>query len=587
MKKAKKGKQPPRRKDRPKRKETPRAAAPAPRAETASQDIGGAFGSAFDFTQPAEDTAGLVARAREQLRQGRAREALSLCKRALAAEPADAQALNLAGVAAFQAGLTEEALEMLNTALAFAPENAEMRTNLGNVLAAMGRLDEAAQAYDDAIRSDPHYPEAHFNAAILHESAGRPAQALAAYDKTIEIAPVHVAARQGRGNALKALQRLEEARAAYEDALKREPGLPGARTNLAAVLQELGDFAGAAEQCRLALESAPELTEARYNLGIALQETGEHEAAIDAYEQVLAAEPQHAAAALNIAYGLQQLGRPDEAAAAYERTLAIDPGFAKAHVNLADLRLQQGDPRAAVAACDAFLGNRPGSTDLLAMKAVALADLGAQEAARGLVDFDRFLRPVHIAAPPEYGDLDAFNAALAEHVLAHPTLTFAPQSHATREGRHSGELLTEPKGPIAALETAILEAAEAYRAEMGRDPDHPFLAAPPEKLKLSIWGVVMQAAGHQIPHIHPAAWLSGVYYAKVPDVVAETDDARAGWIEFGRPPAHFHNRAEPPVRSVKPEPGMMVLFPSYFYHHTVPFEAEGTRLSIAFDLMPA
>ena len=27
--------------------------------------------------------------------------------------------------------------------------------------------------------------------------------------------------------------------------------------------------------------------------------------------------------------------------------------------------------------------------------------------------------------------------------------------------------------------------------------------------------------------------------------------------------------------------------PSYFYHHTVPFEADGTRISIAFDLMPA
>ncbi len=30
----------------------------------------------------------------------------------------------------------------------------------------------------------------------------------------------------------------------------------------------------------------------------------------------------------------------------------------------------------------------------------------------------------------------------------------------------------------------------------------------------------------------------------------------------------------------------MFLFPSYFYHRTVPFENEQNRISIAFDIMP-
>jgi hypothetical protein len=30
----------------------------------------------------------------------------------------------------------------------------------------------------------------------------------------------------------------------------------------------------------------------------------------------------------------------------------------------------------------------------------------------------------------------------------------------------------------------------------------------------------------------------------------------------------------------------MILFPSYFYHRTIPFEASETRISIAFDAMP-
>ena len=65
-----------------------------------------------------------------------------------------------------------------------------------------------------------------------------------------------------------------------------------------------------------------------------------------------------------------------------------------------------------------------------------------------------------------------------------------PATHnATRHGKHSGELLQEPKGPVAVLENMILEAAKSYQAEMGVDGEHPFLADPPKRLKLTVWSV--------------------------------------------------------------------------------------------------
>jgi hypothetical protein len=36
---------------------------------------------------------------------------------------------------------------------------------------------------------------------------------------------------------------------------------------------------------------------------------------------------------------------------------------------------------------------------------------------------------------------------------------------------------------------------------------------------------------------------------------------------------------------VKPEPGLLVLFPSYIWHGTVPFTSEEKRLSCAFDIV--
>jgi hypothetical protein len=41
----------------------------------------------------------------------------------------------------------------------------------------------------------------------------------------------------------------------------------------------------------------------------------------------------------------------------------------------------------------------------------------------------------------------------------------------------------------------------------------------------------------------------------------------------------------PPEHLVKPEPGLLVLFPSYMWHGTVPFASEQKRLTCAFDIV--
>jgi len=586
MKKTKKGKAKP---AKPKGRSKSKSSQASSRKKADSLTAADHYSGGFDFTAPVTtltgDT-GALDKARKALQEGNPQEALNATQELLTQDPRNIEALNIAGVSAFQSGDAASALDLFQTAIAYAPDNAEALTNLANVQAAQGDANLAATTYAAAMLADNKYADAPFNLGILLETGGRNAEALEAFDRALVLKPGHPGALAGRGNALKALKRLDDAREAYEAALARNPSLAEARTNLAAVLQELGDFEGAAREAKRAFEADPDLLEAEYNHAIALQELGQYEEAIKAYRHVLHHAPEFAPCAMNIGYGLQQLGKLDEAADAFEQAITIDPDFAKAHVNLADLRLQQGDRDAALKVCDAFLTKHPGQTDLLAFKSISLWDKGRKDDARALTDFDRFVHPVHITPPTESGGLETFNEALCEHVLAHPTLTLSPQSHATRNGKHSGELLSDPKGPIADLEAEIFRLAGEYRDNLSAD-DHPFVARAPKDWTLSVWGVVMEGAGHQIPHIHPAAWLSGVYYPKLPAIVGDDAGDKAGWIEFGRPPDHFHNTRAPETLSVQPEPGMMVLFPSYFYHHTVPFEADGMRISIAFDLMPA
>jgi hypothetical protein len=40
----------------------------------------------------------------------------------------------------------------------------------------------------------------------------------------------------------------------------------------------------------------------------------------------------------------------------------------------------------------------------------------------------------------------------------------------------------------------------------------------------------------------------------------------------------------PEVKAFLPEEGLMYMFPSYFYHRTIPFDSEQKRICIAYDV---
>ncbi|MFQ5775321.1 MAG: tetratricopeptide repeat protein [Kiloniellaceae bacterium] len=540
----------------------------------------------LDSGRAAYDVRATLQRALAFLQAGQPQEALRLYRQVLKIHPDHADALNLSGIAAFQLGNIERALELIRKAVAARPDHVDANNNLGNVLKASGRLDEAEAAYRRALEIMPEYVGGHFNLGIVLEALDRPDEAEAAYRRALELRPDFAEACLNRGNALKTVGRLHEAIGAFRQALEMAPDHADGHNNHGSALREIGKLDEAAAAYRRALEIEPRHVDAHYNLGIALQEQEKLDEAITAYRRALEIDPAFAGAWVNLGYALQKSGRLDEAIDAYRRAIEIVPDYPGAHVNLGDALLERGDAAAAAAACEAYLEGHPGDTAILAWKAIVLHELGERESARTLVDFDRFIRPVHLEAPPPFSSLAEFNAALADHVSRHPTLVYAPARHATRFGKHSGELLAEPKGPVAHLEEKIREAVEVYIRSLPVDRGHPFLNNPPRRFGLTAWCIILEGQGHQVPHIHPSAWLSGVYYVRLPETIGQPGQGEAGWIEFGRPPEHFHCTVEPEVRVFRPEQGLMLLFPSYFYHRTVPFESTDVRVSISFDVLP-
>ncbi|MBQ1767210.1 MAG: PEP-CTERM system TPR-repeat protein PrsT, partial [Aquincola sp.] len=93
------------------------------------------------------------------LKQGDA-GALAVAERALALRPADADVIDTAGWAAFQAGQADRALQLLRDARLRAPDNPDIRFHLASVLAKTGRRDEARDEMDAVLRGDRRFDSA-------------------------------------------------------------------------------------------------------------------------------------------------------------------------------------------------------------------------------------------------------------------------------------------------------------------------------------------------------------------------------------------------------------------------------------------
>ena len=415
-----------------------------------------------------------------------------------------------------------------------------------------GRLREAEQIYRAMLDADPRHPDALHLLGVLLTQVGE------------------------YGDAVKHIRA----------ALDAGGDSPMFRSSLAQAYFRSGRLGEAVETLEAVVAREPESFRGFSDLGAALQESGELERAIEAYRRAIALNPALAVVHFNLGTALKARGSDADAIASIERAVALDPSSGTYLATLAGYQLEAGDPEAALRSCRACLAVMPRNLMALTFMSVALARLGDRESAAAIVELDRLIHTGTLPVPEGYDSLAAFNEALADHVLAHPTLEKEPGNNATRHGKHTGNLMANPSGPIPAFAALIERAVANYLQALPVDPGHPYLAHRPRGFRLMMWSVVMDSQGHQLAHMHPDGWVSGVYYVRLPGAVRGASSGHEGWIEFGRPLPELSGSWEPDVRLIRPEEGMAVLFPSYFYHETVPFESAEQRICIAFDAVP-
>ena len=447
----------------------------------------------------------------------------------------------------------------------------------------------------------------------------RQAERLTACERAASLFPQSVVARHNLGSALGDLHRYADSRRAAEAAFAMGLDAPETWAVLARARQGEGDFDGAETAFQAALVRRPGMADVHRDLSQLLwMRSGDVATAAERLNQALAADPGDAALQIIKAQLLDCAGeaaeayralaaaaaaQPDAAAlqtAAARAALRLDPASALAHARaattlapenataltaLCEALLAAGEAQAAATILERLRRERPLDQHLLAYQATAWRLLGDPRYP-ALYDYDRLVSASRIAPPHGWASLAAYLSDLAAALERYHGPLTHPFGQSLRLGSQTSADLSKAEDPaLRGFFEAIAVPIHAHLAALGPGKDPLRRRSQGGYAVAGAWSVRLRpGGGHHVDHVHQQGWLSSAFYVDLPPAVGA--GGREGWIKFGEPgvPTAPALAAE---HAVKPEPGLLVLFPSYMWHGTLPFGGDRPRLSMAFDLVPA
>ena len=456
----------------------------------------------------------------------------------------------------------------------------------GIALNKLERHEEAVTVYRRIVAAMPGNANAEFHLAATLEAAGRHREA----EKIVRGAIGHGAgsaeARYLHANTLIATDRSEEAEPLLRELVQERPTFGDAQSNLAQILwMRTGDAAVATSELDAALRAYPDDAGLLSTRAGVLAATAGDEAAYRSLADRV--ERENAPFPLLLAASRYML-RIDAALALSfaDRALRASPGSEGARRARIDALLGAGDAGEALREAEALLVGAPDDQHLIAAQTTAWRLLGDPRHGE-LCDYARLARPWTIVTPSGWSDLTGYLHDLAASLKRLHVLPCHPLHQSLRNGSQTAQnLLDIDDAPIRAFFSAIDEPIRRHIEAIGRGDD-PLRRRNRGSYRIAgIWSVRLRAQGYHTNHVHPKGWLSSACYIELPRATIEANDDRAGFLKFGEP----GNPTTPmlgPEYFIRPEPGLLALFPSYFWHGTVPFAGDDTRLTIAFDLVPA
>lgn len=516
--------------------------------------------------------------------------------------------------------------------------------------AACGALGETARA-EASLRSvltaHPDHQDSAIDLARLLNATGRHEEVLSFIGGRTWASP-RLSLLEEQARALKALERFDDCLEVRRRQAALSPDNAAVGHNLAAALGDAGRHQESETTARAVLAAGGQAPETWLVLGRALQSAGRFDEAAEAMDQALARRPDYidalrdraqliwmrtedAARATGLldraATGSRQAGAirglkarvleyagdfraaydavadtggdPQLEVAASSAAIRFDGELALAHAQKAAAAAPRAEPvqRALIEACLAtgnaeeagrvlqpLMARRPLDQGLLALQWTVWRLTGDERAAR-LYDYERMVAGWRIDTPPGWSSLERYLSDLGDALKRLHTLKTHPLDQSLRHGTQTPASLRTSDDPAIKAFFAAIDGPIRRHMDFIGQGDDPLRSRNTGEYRIrGAWSVRLRPDGFHADHFHAQGWLSSACYIELPKAVS--NEGRQGWIKFGEPGVPTRP-AIAPEHYVRPEPGLLALFPSYMWHGTVPFPGDDTRLTIAFDVVPA
>ena len=473
--------------------------------------------------------------------------------------------------AAFEAGERESLLPGLGMAIKAGTADPRLWHLHGLVLRDMDRREEALPSLRRAAQMAPSSARiAHALARTLLE-AGLPS--VEAFGQAVKLAPADEEVIVGLATAFIADGEPKAALEGLEKIVARSPHWVRGHSLLSRLRWMEGDRDQFTRSFDEALQRLPDNIDLRREQIIALLHADRFDDVLRAVSAGRAAIGEQLIFGANEATAHAEMGNIAEAERLFEPFVDVDD--ASVQVRRVRMYLRSGRPEKAAEIAERWLQTREG---FMFWPYLSLAWREIDQQRWEWLEGDASFVGVYDIAdrlPP----LDL----LASKLRQRHTLGGQPLEQSLRGGTQTdGNLFMHIDPVIVQLREAIRETVAEHVAKLpAPDSKHPLLGRARESIRFSgSWSVRLHSKGYHANHSHPAGWISSALYVVLPPDIGQAD---AGVLTLGEAKSPTFPIDLAPFRTVIPKPGRLVLFPSYTWHGTRPFD-EGERITVAFDV---
>jgi tetratricopeptide (TPR) repeat protein len=516
---------------------------------------------------------------------GRSAEAVPLLQRAVKGSPPYPRAALLLVRHYLDAGQPASALDIATPWCNSGMVDDDLSALHVAAYAALGRQSEAVAYYRRlAVLATENHAAAHALAVALI-TANQPDESERVVRQTLGRTRPTAALHYTHARSLIALERFDQAELAMRECVSLDPRHAEAHDSLAQLVwMRTGNISEATRVLDQALEKYERDDALWATKATLLQGAGDARGAYACLAK-RAARPQTPPALL-IRAGLAALEfEPVTALTLAEQAMRAQPNNPTVRKLLCAAYLGVGDGAAAMTECATLLQATPDDQYLIAMQSTAMRLLNDPRY-EALCDYDKMVLSQSLETPPGWSDLSGFLAEVASRLSA----LHNPHGHrllyqSLRQGTETTQDLSRSQDPvIQALFHAFAAPIARYRDYIGQGEDPLRRRNRCASRFNGSWSVRLHSAGYHTSHVHPRGWISSACYIQLPDSIRAGHTAE-GILSFGTPGMITRPSLDAEL-SVRPEPGQLVLFPSYFWHGTLPFHSEQPRLTVAFDVVP-